>query len=223
MFYKKRKEAKSKELNDNRVQSETQISAAIDKAEQIADPAEKLLRLDKIRNDIDSELVCEAGVTVKKSDRAGAKALMGGMGATSAAVAGVVLLVTGPAVVVGIPVMLGGYIGSIFLFDKRKESAAGKLAAEANDHVQKMIALRAQVSDMTDAVIENNVKEISQSPLYGDVRALPGIAEKFADAAAKRIATEEVPPVEAAPVVEIKKPKSTKRKKPNYDKIKKVI
>ena len=77
---------------------------------------------------------------------------------------------------------------------------------------------------MTDITIEHNVKEISKSPLCGKVLALPGITEKFANAAGKYLAVEEVPAIaETVPPAEDEQKVHKRRDSPNYKHLDGVI
>ncbi len=176
MLFKKSKKKKE----DEKIDLENMIDAAIERAEEMSDPIKKIEKLSTISNsayDLIMVYVEQAAMNGKSVDK---------------------------------------------LFDEDR-------------HIIKLTDQHVQTERMITAVIENNLKEIAQSPSYPKVSRLKGIAEKFADAAAKYIAAEaEAPAVEetapeaiisAEAVVPPESQKPISRPKPpqSYDKIVKAI
>ena len=229
MLFKGKKAAKEQERNDAWTQQEKQFDAEIKKVDQIEDPAKRLIKLKIIQNQISIEIFNEqiaiSNTVFKKEKRSfavGAGAgWVGGMAALS--------LLTGPLALVAIPVIAGGVVGGTVVADKRGKSAQKKLETASAKHVEYLGGQVDRISEIMDTVIENNMKEISQSPRYADALSVPSIAQKFAAVAAKRLAAEDEKPVvdpaqgikEAPPVVEAPKTTAPKQK-PDYNKIKKA-
>ena len=197
MFFKKRKQKQAEQRLDRRAQVEKAFHAAIVEAGLMEDPAEKIIRLQEIDRLITSYLRREARGIADKAVAADFKVFCSGSTASVGTLAGAMFL-TGPlgwvALGAGTVIFGGAVVGS----ELYKESVKTKLTSEAAGHVEKMKLLQAVVDVVTDVTIENNLKEISKSPLNKKVHDLPGLTKKFAIAAAKHFSTDEAPAVEEA-------------------------
>ena len=225
---KETRKLEAKKISDSHVQHEVQFDAAIEAAGKITDPAERILRLDEIKGDINNQINSENSAIAKEAKSKGKKAGFVTRGSATAAGITAAALLTGPLGWVGVGIVWGGMAAGRVIESKRKESVTKNLVTESNKHTSNMIGQSKRIDELTDTVLENNVKEISQSPLFDQVRALPGVAQKFSDAAVKRIRDEEAAPpaAEAAaePPVKVKKPAAKKKpKQPEFDLIKKII
>jgi len=200
MLFNKRKQAKQQRiqaLDDSRLQARQRIDRAIEEAGRIKDPAEKLLKLDRLGREIGMQMNREYEVINKKAGKAGAKVGLGGVGVSIAAAAGatVATVATGG---IGMLVIIPFLAGSVIASDKRENVVTEKLKEKMAGHLEIQKQQLARISEMMDAVIDSNAKEIITSPLYGDVLALPGLTKKFAYAAAKHIAPPKTPDTDAA-------------------------
>jgi len=219
MPFKKRKEAKQAridEIRESRATVEKNFGTAIEATGQMTDPAEKILELRKVELQIASQIGNEYRAIYKSASGQEKKTLLASFGSVAAGTTAIALF-AGPAAIVALPVAYAGVLGSIIVSNKRGNSARKKSIEAAQAHIDNLDGLTDLISTMTDVVVENHVKDISKSPLYGKVRDLPGLPERFADAAAKHFAVDEQPaPVEAAPVVK-QAPKTPAKKKPPAD------
>ena len=197
MFNKKRKQRQELDLNMNRLNAEVNFAAAIEKAEKIADPVEKILALRKVSIDIDGHLIEEESAIKSKAKKSGDRAWWGTWG-TGMATTASALLLTGP---VGIGVALAGgavVVASGTVDALRKKHVAKKLLQSAATHTEKVTALKALAEATLAETVENNVDAISTSPIRDGLLELPGISEIFSAAAAKHIAeTKENPAAKA--------------------------
>ena len=232
IFKKNRKESRKKERNDAWDQQENNFDTAIKEAGKITDPAEKVLTLREIARRVSIQILSESDAISKDVRKKEKKMSLAVGGPTVAAIVGSCIL-TGPVGWACLSVGTAGFVFGKEISDKRGQSVRKKLEKEANDHIKCMKGQLDLVAEMTDTTIENNVKEISKSPLYENIVAFSDLASKFAAAAAKRIANEEevppvesvppadaaVPPVEAPSVTDVKEPEPEKKQKANYDKL----
>jgi len=219
MLFKKRKEAKelrAKEIEDGRLQVVQQFETAIKKADQMKDPAAKIIALSRISDDIiaqvereNKEIAQKAKSSEKKINYASAAPALGGLAAMFV-IAGPIGWACGGAAVASI-------YGGEFLAGKRKQAVQKKLEEASDAHTKSLYSLAALTTEMAEAIVEKNVEEISKSPLYKRVLDLPGLDEAFAEAAAKHIAAAKeaeaaAAPKETPPVKE--EPKANPPKKP---------
>lgn len=205
MLFKKRKEKKETQIRE-REQAHTQLEQgfedAIQKANQITDPAEKVLALREVKSQISSHLqkikLAETKAVYSEGNKTIAASLASGAGAGAAT--GVFGGPIGLAVCVpaGMVVAVAGLVAS----NKHEKSVRKKLEALSASHKDRLREQANRAYGMADTVIENNVEEISQSPLFQQVKALPGCTEKFANAAAKHIAPPKAPEADALPPAE---------------------
>jgi hypothetical protein len=220
--FKKRKQAKQareNEVQNNRFQVEKQFDVVIQKAAEGTDPAEKVIALSKISSDITNQIWRENHVITRKVrdvDEKASVATAWGALAVYGTVGGLVLSAAIPPVaIVALPASLVGIGVSKIISSKHAASVGKNLKEASKEHIKNMEDLKALVAVMTDVAIENNAKEISQSPLNVQIRALPGIADKFAEAMVKHIA-------ETSAAAEVPKPEPSapqSRKKPVFKSI----
>jgi len=237
MPFKKRKEAKEQravEIKDGRADVEKKFDAAIMKAAEMVDPAAKVLALKGIASDISVQLKNESNAITNKAKSHENKTELAGRSVAYAGAASAFIF-GGPIGWIGAPIMVAGILGSGIIASKRKNAVTKKLRQELGDHLGNLQSQSLLISEMINIAVENNVEPISKSPLYSKVMALPGIADVFAEAAAKHIAA--VKAAEAAAKIEAKAEEKTeaappaaeepkappaKKKPANFDRITKV-
>jgi hypothetical protein len=193
--FKKIKEAKQEEARagDNaRYEVEQQFDAAIQKASELEDPAAKILALRIIENEIYAQIKREDTEIDKKAEKAqkipgklSAPLWYGGIGA--------LLFVSGPPGWIAGGAAAAASAGSTYIGYRRKKSVTKKLELAAADHTANMEGQIDLVSTMINVTVKYNVEKISKSPLKDKVLALPGIANKFAEAAAPHVPKPEAP------------------------------
>lgn len=188
MFSKRENKAvvEMRELRARHTQREQHFDAALKEAHQIADPAEKIIALKKVREDISSHIKNEGQAIAEEAQGKQNKTLLAGTG-TAMAAATAVAIVTGPIGWIGLPVLAGGAAGAAAIASKRKKSALKDMERTSAGHLERMGGKVTSITASIHAVVKNNVKEISKSPLYEEIKALPGVTEKFAEAAKQYI------------------------------------
>jgi len=201
MLFKKRKEAKEKtvrELNDRHLGLEKRFSDRLEKAGQIADPAEKLVELKRISANISDQVENENKAASRQTDKKANTVLLAGL-ATAVIASTFVASIPVLGAVLAIPVFIAGFATSGTMAIMLKSFLTKKQKAASVSHFRRLEDIRACASKMTDEVITNNVKAISQSPLYGQVLAFPDIADQFRTAATAEYTAADKHPVMAAP------------------------
>ncbi len=183
-MFKKRKAAKKQLRLDAFAKREAQFLALVAAAEQIADPAQKLLSLEAIKNSSRAE----TRVLYLHASNVDGKifGLGGGLGGMALAIGGSALLphVVIPVLIGGGALGFGGIAGQIFS-DARE---AKERTAEVIEHDLKMESHYSRVDGIEDALIAERMDQIAQSPLYDRVLKQSALSAKFADAALKRAA-----------------------------------
>ena len=218
MAFKKRKaakEAKAEAENNVHLQEEQKFDAAINAADKIKDPAEKIIELRKIAVGLSGLINAEKkNIKNKAGTREGVLSLAGngaaiGAGVTVGAVLG------GPVAWVAIPIALMGMSVADTIAENRGRKVKRKLESRSAEHTGKLLYQFEIVEKMTDETIDGNVREIVRSPLYQETLLLPGIAMKFSAAAVKHVANENaaVPDKSAKPQPDLSK-KIVKAPKP---------
>jgi hypothetical protein len=237
MFGRKKRE-KARELADQqiaaqRVKLQRTYDEYIQTACQIKDPAEKILALKKIEDSLKSQIYSEQRDISNKAERQSKKIdTIGSLISTGGGVAALSLL-GGPVAWVGIPIIFAGGAGAEYLAGKREKALAKKFTAAANDYLKNLKEMSGLVSEITKVTVENNVQEISHSPLYKKMLELPGLTDLYAAAAAKHIETDKESAVQkddGKSIVEKPDAKTQpgekpvtpprKRRPPNYDELK---
>lgn len=221
MFGKRKKEHKAQELIDSRIQVQKKFDEAIQSAAGIEDPAKKILALKKVGQQIVDQIGSEDEATSMTAAKAEVKARMFGLLPGIAGGLTVATLFTGPVGWTGIGVIWGGYALSSVFASKHGKAVEKKLQANAKDYIRSLNDQADLVGAIIGATIENNVQEISKSPLYPEVIDIPGLPEVFAAAAAKHIIKEKEIAAKAAADAEKKEPAEPRKKQPpKYDELK---
>jgi hypothetical protein len=194
MFGKKRKkrELEAQVLASDRKRLEQLFDEDIKKAEEIKDPALKVMELKSLESQLTRQIWGEEGTIYDESTRKERKAMAVGTGVSMTAAFGTlagVSIVAPPVAVVAIPVAMVGMLTSAFVSGKRGRSTKEYLEASANDHIANLEKKSLLVQKMLEKTITDNVAEISESVLYKDVLGLQGVSGIFAMASAKHIKT----------------------------------
>jgi hypothetical protein len=222
MFGKRKKEREAQELVDNRIEAQKKFDESIQSASAIKDPAERILALrnvgQQIVDQIDSEDIA-INKTVAKTEK---KARAFGVFPAAAGGFAVASLVAGPLGWAGVGIVYAGIaLGEIFA-SKSGKAVKKKLQENAKDYIQNLNEKADLVGVIISRTVEDNVQQISKSPLYPEVIDIPGLPEVFASVAAKHITEEKEKAAKAAADAEKKKAAATPRKKqaPNYNELK---
>ena len=217
MFFKKRKAAAKQKLINTRLTEEKRIRALMAEATEMTDPAEKLLKLEEIRNDIYGTINTENSRISKKVTKAGDKIILSGAGTSIGLIVGSL-----PVSLVALPVGLGmlgagapGLLGTFVATSKREEVVTKKLKKEVDDYLQEIEGLGQSVDQAKNELIENRKDEIIHSPFFEQVLETPSLSKLFIKAAAQRLSQykEEAEAAKKAAEAEtpVNKPKPTLR------------
>lgn len=206
MFNKRKKEREQQKIMDIRALQNKRIESAIEDAGKIDDPAQRLLRLEEIRQIAIDEIRREKTMIEEKADLSTRRGIMGGSGLAGVGGAVAATVTTGGiGAFVAVPLLIGGLIVGI----KHGDNVEAKAWAEAKDYLEAMQSQHQRITDLMAKVVQGNVEKISKSPSYEQVLALPGLVASFAEAAQKHIVTSE----KAAKADEVKKPAAPDVKK----------
>jgi len=221
MFDKQRRKAVA-EYAYKSAEQDSKFDASIRTAEEIKDPAAKVLAFRKVIDDIATQIEREGGVIDRTALRESNKTALGGMSSTAIAATATTFLVAGPIAWVGFPVFIGGLAATGLASKFRKNSVQKDLEAASKEHIERMAKRINLVSGKIDNVMNDNVMEISKSPLYPKIQAVPDLATQFAAVAARKLA-EPKPEVKADEVVAVKDaPQSAREPEPKTGPRKKI-
>lgn len=185
MLFNNRKKKREQELIErDHLLTEKQFSADIQKAGQIKDPAERLVALQYISNDIQAQFLKEDRDIFKHVEQSGKKTRRRvGWGSVAGGLTALVLV----AHPVGWGILAGGAaamaIGSSAAGSARETFVEKQLTKEAAGHSGRLSVLQALVDGMIEETLVNNVEVIKKSPLYEQVKDLYGISEEFSASA----------------------------------------
>ena len=207
-FFSKRKEKKAEERNQKRAEVEALFRQGVSLAEQINDPAQKVIGLQQVYDNIKGYLggtlteIKTKGKNTTRNTYWGSVGVIGSAGLTGT------LLVTGPIGWGILGATLVGYGGAAVVGIKRGEKVQGQLMDESLSHISNMTSLQYAVANKIDATIAANVDAISASPLRERLLSVPSLSKKFTAAAEKHLQEiQNAAPVaqdKAAPVAEEK-------------------
>lgn len=201
-MFNKRREKKAQELKEQRRRAEQQFSDALKQAEQIEDPAEKVVALQGLSDEINARIAGETRSINKQANSSENKTRFGSSLAVCASGVTAALIFTTP---LGAGIVLGaaglGYLGSAVAGGARGEAVRDKLMLEATEFVTSLGSIMMAANDLRDATIESDVEAISASPLREKILATEGLAMKFANAAAKNIVKSREAAPEEAPAL----------------------
>jgi hypothetical protein len=200
MFFRKFREARKQARTEARIRFETQLQTALAGVDKIEKPADKLLKLEEIRQSAENKLNRENASLSEKSDYLGLAGVGGGfLGGSAAGCCAIALLAlaTTPATgillgvfaVSSLLLYAGGAVGGGALGNKLVKTLINKLTARTNRDLQKIKSLSVQASKTMDTVLEKNINEILEPQSFEKIQTIPGIADKYT-AAAKQAAAE---------------------------------
>ncbi len=186
MFGKEKAAAEKQRRLAAYADDEKRFSDEIARAETLADPAEKLLKLTEI----------EQGMAQHATD-ARAKAVYNTsvvVTLSGVAVGGALVLACLPLIHIMGPLAIGvGLTGDAVaaggtLGDKiRNKRITRERQAEAEIHLKKIDRLAKTVAASKETLVKERAEQITQSPFYEQVLELPGLSKIFAGAAAKQV------------------------------------
>lgn len=170
MSLKKERASTSERLKNERVQCEENFEAQIEQASKIADPTERVLQLEKTRH-----AASNAGRKERSKIVLAASEVYHWGGKELAIYFGL-----------AIPTVGIGSLTYLVKNSKHEKSFKEQLEKEAEDYIKNMSDKETHLAEMIDALIEEHVQEIAQSPKCEDVLNQPGLVKKFAAASIKK-------------------------------------
>ena len=195
-MFNKRKQKREQEQNANQM-IQAQFLAEIESADQIKDPAEKIVRLQRIRSRIIGQLQSEDKAMTKKADRSEERMNTGG---NMILWAGLIAsgVVTGPLVGAALAAGGVGYVGALAMGVVREKSVKKKLVKKSLSHTETLNGLHALVGQMIGTTMEQQRATA--------LDALKKLSDGFSTATEKP-AAEKTPAAEPTPPAEPEAPR----------------
>lgn len=185
MFFKKRREAKKAAEAEFRQNIIDEFQGRFEAAGKSPDPAEKILKLQDIANDVEAVLDELSGVAAKNAEKK--RKIFVWTATPTAIVASAVY----PPALIGLAGMAASVYGGKKLGKKLGEMAERKNLEKEKPFIDALKGQQAQALEAQDAAVNENARGIAASKGFDDVlQRVPRLREKFA-AALGKIVTEQ--------------------------------
>ena len=185
MFFKKRRDAKKAAAEEVRQNIIDDFQNRYDDAGKSLDPAEKILKLQDISNDVDAVMDEIAGVAAKDAETKRKVFLW------TAAPAGIAVSAVYPPALLGLLGMGASVYGGKKLGQKFAEHAQRKNLEKEKPFVDKLINQKLQALTAQDKAVNDDAPAIAGSKSFEEVlNRVPRLREKFAAAYGRKIAEE---------------------------------
>ncbi|MBU6474751.1 MAG: hypothetical protein KGQ70_02185 [Alphaproteobacteria bacterium] len=190
MFNRQKKETEKQQRLLKYAEAETQFAKDIFAAGDIKDPAERVLKLAGIENEITRHAGSVLQATVHKSDLTAE--MFKGMTPGMAVMFGIASLFPHAAVAAMATAgasAIAGQIGFPIWSGIRDRRLTKAHKDEAQDHLQKIRALKEKATEAKETLVSEQAADIRQSPFYEELLSkLPDLSREFKGVAAKRFA-----------------------------------
>jgi hypothetical protein len=188
-FHRPKKSEKQRIDINERADSLFWIDVALEEADLIEDPAEKILKLEDIKWDIDSRIAEEQGKVSKVAKRKRNAAELGSVALPAAGVVAVSVVTAGTAPIVA----AGAYIAAMparrFISKKFGREAHKRVKEEVRDSLDSLESRKNSITETEYKILDSNLAELSRSPLLPRVfDEAPDLQDRFAKAAARQLA-----------------------------------
>jgi hypothetical protein len=173
-----------------------QFEAALEAANGINDPIEKILKLAQVERQIHAASSDENRHIENEAERLGQKRLASGIGGGAlfcggglvaiftVASGGLALPIIGAATIAG---ELGAPITGAVMHEKKKKAVVKEMTEKSNGYFSSLQELKERSVEMRLAVVEEKAEEIAQSPDREKIMGIPGIQAKFSEVVADRL------------------------------------
>lgn len=185
MFFKKRREAKKAAAAEIRQNIVDEFQGRFDAARKSPDPADRILKLQDIANDVEAVLDELSGTAAKDAEKK--RKIFVWTATPTAIVASAVY----PPALIGVAGMAASVWGGKKLGKKLSEMAERKNLEKEKPFIDALKAQQTQALDAQDALFSQNAPGIAASKGFEEVLTrVPRLREKFAAAYGKKIAEE---------------------------------
>ena len=194
MLFKKHREKKAQEVRDRQIKVENKFSAAMKEANRIEDPAEKILALQKVMDQIALYLAGETKSLLEKVNASEKRSDLVGDAGNLTFWLGMVA-VTNP---VGWVAMAGGgtvSMGATVVGGLRKRHIIKKHDKENAEHEENLDNLQTSIDKTIDEVLQSDVEGVVNSSSFvrlnwrdidSRVKGMPDLSAKFNEMVIKR-------------------------------------
>jgi hypothetical protein len=186
MFFKKQREAKKAAAEQVRRSIIDGFQGRYEAAQQNPDPADRIVKLQDISNDVDKE-IAELNGDASKSANIKQKVLF-----WTAMPAGLAVSAVYPPALIGLAGMAGSVYGGKQLSKKFGEASKKKFLDKNKDFIEALTEQKAQALKAQDDLFAADARGIAASKNFSDVLAkVPRLREQFAAAFGKKVTEEE--------------------------------
>lgn len=182
----KSKEQKRAEAASARQQVVDNLRATFDEALNTSDAADRLVKLDQLREVVDNvETLAKGAIHSKSSAKLVLPYLTVTFGSLGAAFFTVGALAATPALMI-LP-MIPAIMGGMYLGEKRGAAHAARMEKELQPFFDALTQQQAEITAATADTIGLNIRELAASPKFGTLQAMPGLREHFMAALQKTL------------------------------------
>lgn len=183
----KSKEEKRAEAASARLQVLDNLRAAFDEAVNTPDVADRLVKLDQLREVVDNvETIAKTAIHSKSSAKLVLPYLTVTFGSLGAAAVTIGVLAAAPALMV-LP-MIPAIMGGMYLGEKRGAAHAARMEKELQPFFDALTQQQADITATTGETVGLNIRELAASPKFDTLQAIPGLREHFMAALKKTLA-----------------------------------
>lgn len=194
----KSKEQKRAEAASARQQVVDNLRAAFDDAMTTQDAADRLVKLDQLREVVGNvETIAKGAVHSKSSAKLVLPYLTITFGSLGAAAVTVGALAAAPALMI-LP-MIPAIMGGMYLGEKRGAAHAARMEKELQPFFDALAQQQADITAATGDTVGLNIRELAASPKFGQLQALPGLRDHFMAALKKTLADVKEPGITSPP------------------------
>jgi hypothetical protein len=190
MFFRKRRDAKKSAVEEARQVVLKDLQDRFDAAQKNPDAGERFLKLEEIREFVDEAIKQLRGQAAEGAVDKGQFAMLGTMGAGTAAAWAVVGLSFPP--LLGLVAIIGGLYGGIKAGRAVVQSSFRHHLAQNRPFIDALEAQKNQAAEAADALLENRLRDMAVSPRFDElVEKAPRVREHFMKAYGRKVAEED--------------------------------
>lgn len=192
MFFKKRREAAKAKAADARQQVLEVLQKQFDDALVIADPAEKLAKLDETR--IAVMMMTEETKKIARAQSSNKMyvpylSIAGGT-LTAAAAASIALALSPALMALAVPAAIIGLV----VGDRRSKKSQAAADAVLAPFYAALDEKKNTIAAASDKIVQENIVDIAASPRFAELQSLPGLRDSFMKALQQKVTAPEQKP-----------------------------
>lgn len=194
----KSKEQKRAEAASARQQVVDNLRATFDEAVKTPDAADRLVKLDQLREVVDNvEAIAKGAIHSKSSAKLVLPYLTITFGSLGAAFFTIGALAATPALMI-LP-MIPAIMGGMYLGEKRGAAHAARMGKELQPFFDALTQQQAKITAATSDTVGLNIRELAASPKFGELQAIPGLRDHFMAALKKTLTDVKEPGITPPP------------------------